>query len=187
VRIVESSEPVNWPLKIGCWSLPAFHGILGSKGEVMITERGVIEKVIRQKAWVRIQKGAACASCSQRGTCRMESDRPTIVEVDNELSAKDGDWVEVSMPTRSLMKISFVVYFIPVLALVVSALIGAQWAASLQISPTAAAIASGAIALSVCFVLVRRFDRAVRTNPDYHPRMTKILANEAASGADCSR
>jgi len=166
--------------------LPRFHGMVGSKGAVMITERGVIEKVTRQKARVRIRKGSACASCAQRSACHIDSDRPMLVEVDNELGAKDGDWVELSMPSKSLMKISFVVYFVPVLALVVSALIGAEWAESIQISPTAAAMVSGAVALAVCFILMRRFDRAVRANPEYRPRMTKIVASEEASEADCS-
>lgn len=153
----------------------------------MITERGIIEKVVRQKARVRIQKGSACANCAQRSACHIDSDRPMIVEVDNELDAKDGDWVELSMPSRSLMKISFVVYFVPVLALVFSALIGAEWAESLQISPTAAAMVSGGVALAVCFTLLRRFDRSVRANPEYRPRMTKIVASEGVSEVDCSR
>lgn len=161
--------------------------MLADKGATMITQRGVIEKVIRQKARVRIGKGSACASCAQRGACHIDGGRPMVVEVDNELDAKDGDWVELSMPSRSLMKISFVVYFVPVLALVVSALIGAEWAESLRISPTAAAMVSGAFALGVCFILMRRFDRAVRLNPEYRPRMTRIVASEEASGADCNR
>ncbi len=154
----------------------------------MITEKGIIEKVARDRAFVRVQKGSACASCSQKNACRIDGDRPMVVEVANELGAQAGDWVELSMPSTSLMKISIAVYFVPVLALVLGAVLGSQWADTFRVSPTTAAMIAGGAALAVCFSLLKQFDRAARRKPGYYPTMTRILSSsEAPSECDYNK
>lgn len=141
----------------------------------MITERGVIESVEGGKAVVRVQRGTSCASCEHRAACHLDSGKPLFIEVENELEATAGDWVEISLPTRSLLKLSFLVYFVPVLTLVAGALLGAEWAEPFGLSATVGSLVAGGLALVVSFTLLRRFDRSVRRKPHYHPRMSRIV------------
>ena len=88
---------------------------------VMSNEEGIVEKTYRDKATVRIQRSSACAHCQSRGACQTLSDKEMLIDVTNDLDAKDGDRVEISIPTRSLLKLSLLVYFLPIVALVIGA------------------------------------------------------------------
>ena len=90
----------------------------------MVREKGIIEKVAEQMAVVRIQKTSACESCESRGACQMHGTKERLIEVRNDIRAKVGDCVELSIPTQSLMGISLLVYLLPVLALILGAYAG---------------------------------------------------------------
>jgi sigma-E factor negative regulatory protein RseC len=142
----------------------------------MIRENGIVESVSARRAVVRIQKGGSCAACENRSSCHIDSDRPLLVEVDNEMGAAAGDRVELSMPTASLLKLSFLVYMVPVLALVIGAILGAAWAGPLGVSSTSGSLLIGGAALIASFAFLKLLDRSVRRRPEYQPRLTKVLA-----------
>ncbi len=143
----------------------------------MITEKGVIEEVTEKKASVRIQKTGSCENCADHAAChlRLGSEKPVLIEVYNELGAKTGDWVELSMPRYNVLKLSFMVYLFPVLALVVAAAVGAQWGGFLHLAPDVASIVFGGFALLLSFLILKRLDRRIREKSDYYPRMTRIM------------
>ncbi|MEW6665885.1 MAG: SoxR reducing system RseC family protein [Thermodesulfobacteriota bacterium] len=141
----------------------------------MIKESGIVERVSLGRALVRIQKGGSCASCENRTSCHIDSDRPLLIEVDNEVGAAVSNRVELSMPTASLLKLSFLVYMVPVLALVVGAILGAEWAGALGVSSTSASLLTGGAALAVSFIFLKLLDRSMRRRPEYRPRLTNIL------------
>ena len=141
----------------------------------MITEKGIIQKIVHDKALVRIQKSSACASCESRDACRSLSDKEMLIEVSNDLQANVGDQVEVSVPEGSLLKLSVLVYLLPVGALVLGAYAGGIWAQSFRAEPTAASIFCGFLAMGVCFYILKRLDRAAQAKCEYQPRMRRIL------------
>jgi sigma-E factor negative regulatory protein RseC len=98
-----------------------------------------------------------------------------LVDVSNELDAKDGDRVEISIPTHSLLKLSLFVYFLPVVALVIGAAVGGGIAGSFQLSQTAASILGGAAFMALTYLLLRRLNRGAEKKIDYQPRITRIL------------
>ena len=116
---------------------------------VMATEEGIIEKAFENKAVVRIQRNSACAHCQTKGACEMLSDKEMRIEVSNRLHAKDGDRVEISIPTRSLLKMSLFVYFLPIVALVIGAVLGGEFAEVFRLTPTTA-VASSSSSSSRC-------------------------------------
>ena len=141
----------------------------------MVTEEGSIEKILGQNALVRIQKSSCCKSCDSRSTCQVISDGEMLIEVANDLQAKVGDRVEVGMPMHSLLKLSLLVYFIPVVALIVGAYAGGAWAQSLHAPSTLASIAGGGCAMGSTFYALRWLDRAAGQKAKYRPQMTRIL------------
>jgi sigma-E factor negative regulatory protein RseC len=141
----------------------------------MVTEKGVIEKITSQKALVRIQKSSACATCEARAACHVHNEREMLVEVTNDLHAKVGDYVEISVPARSLLRISLLVYLLPVLALIAGAYTGSAWADTFHIPSTLASIIGGGLAVGISFWVLKRVDRSARNNAEYYPRMRRIL------------
>ncbi|MBW1703886.1 MAG: SoxR reducing system RseC family protein [Deltaproteobacteria bacterium] len=142
----------------------------------MITEQGVVEEIVQQKAVVRIQKGSACAGCESRGSCMAMEDKTMRAEVDNELQANVGDIVELGMPSGSLIKLSLLVYFFPVIAFVAGAFITAAWAESLHIDSTTASLIGGFVAMAITFFVLKWLNRGAQDSGEYSPRMTRILA-----------
>ncbi len=148
----------------------------------MVTEEGVIEKIFHQKAVIRIQKSSACAHCDSRGACQVISDKEMLIEIANDLQAKVGDHVEISVKESSLVKLSLLVFFLPIVALVVGAYAGGALADSLDIDSTLSSVLGGALAMGITFFALRRLERAIKDKAEYHPRMTRILIRAESGG-----
>jgi len=141
----------------------------------MIKEKGVVEKIVLHKAVVKLQRGSGCDTCKARGSCHAEGDSEMRVEVENQLHAKEGDTVEMSMPERSVAKMALVVYFGPVAALIAGAFAGDALGRFFQMDSPFTAVIGGAVLLAASLLALKRFDRFARSRPEYHPRMTRIL------------
>jgi sigma-E factor negative regulatory protein RseC len=150
----------------------------------LTTEEGMIQRVSFNKAFVRIQRSSCCAGCSSRGACQVLSDKEMIVEVQNDLEASVGDTVELSVPTRSLLKLSLLVYFVPIVALLIGAYAGGRWAEALGMQSPLAAILGGALAMAVSFYLLKSLDRAAHAGGKYLPRMTRVLVSADSPPSD---
>ena len=142
----------------------------------MIKERGVVEKIIQQKAVVKLQKSSGCDTCEARGSCHAEGDKNMVVEVENELCAREGETVEVSLPARSVARMALAVYLGPVAALIAGAFAGDAAGRSLQLDSPLAPVIGGLVLLAASLLALKGFDRFARSRPEYHPRMTRILA-----------
>jgi sigma-E factor negative regulatory protein RseC len=153
-----------------------------------IKEEGIVESISQGKAAVRIQKGAQCKHCSSREGCGVSLGGDVQIDLDNELEAKVGDCVEISLPTRSLMKLSLLVYFVPVLALILGAYIGRLVGTEVFRSDSAViSVVCGAIAMGATFLSLRWVDRRVQVSSGYRPRMTRILFSVSTSVAADSK
>jgi sigma-E factor negative regulatory protein RseC len=153
-----------------------------------ITEEGVVERISQRKAVVRIQSGGRCQSCSSREACGVSGGREMHIDLENELGAAVGDRVEVSLPTRSLMKLAFLVYFLPVLALILGAYLGKLIGNEmLHIGSDIVPIISGGVAMALAFLGLRLLDRRLHAASDFRPRMTRILLSVSTSGAGDSK
>jgi sigma-E factor negative regulatory protein RseC len=153
-----------------------------------IKEEGIVERISQGKAAVRIQKGAQCKSCSSRDGCGVSTGGELQIDLENELGAKVGDSVEISLPTRSLMKLSLLVYFLPVLALILGAYLGRLVGTEVFKSDSAVpSVVCGAIAMGATFLSLRWVDRRIQVSSGYRPRMTRILFSVSRSEADDSK
>lgn len=147
----------------------------------MIREEGMVEEVIRGTARIRVGRSSACATCESRGSCHAGSERDMLVEVQNRLQAGVGDRVEISVPSGALLKLSILVYLLPIIALIIGAYAAGEWAAARQADPTLASIIGGGATLAVSFFLLQRLDRRRRARADYQPRMTRLLVSGVSS------
>ena len=140
----------------------------------MIKEQGKIEEIRKQTALVRIQKRSACAHCESKGSCSI-SKRDMLIEVPNDLQAGVGDQVEVSVPEGTLLKLSALIYLLPVLLLLIGAFLGTLLGDALQMNSSLTAIILGGGFMGISFYGLILFDRKKRKGNKYYPRMTRIL------------
>ena len=150
----------------------------------MSTEQGIIEGISGIKAEVRIQKSGACSRCSSRGACRSLSDSEMLIEVNNNLRAKEGDRVEITVPTRYLLKLSLLVYVLPIITLIIGAYLGREWAQYFQIHPHLASLFGGALAVGLTFYALKWVDRAAQGKSEYLPQMTRILSKASVQKSE---
>lgn len=150
----------------------------------MVTEQGIIEEDTGQKALVRIKKSSACATCESRGNCEVASGKSMVVEVPNDLGGGVGDHVELSVPSGAFLKLSLLVYVLPVVALIAGAFAGGMCAPFLHMTPTLASVIGGFLVMGVTFYALKRFDRSLRARSEFRPRMTRILYRGGSSRED---
>jgi sigma-E factor negative regulatory protein RseC len=141
----------------------------------MVREQGTVEGLKDGKSMVRIERSSACATCESKASCHIEAGKELLVEVGNPIGAKEGDRVEVSMPTASVIKISAFVYIVPVAGLIAGAILGGWLTYLFQMGDNASRVIGGALGLGLSLALVIYFDRSVRSRPEYHPKMTRII------------
>jgi sigma-E factor negative regulatory protein RseC len=153
----------------------------------VITEEGIIEKTSHSKAVIRIQRSSACAHCKSRGACQIDEGKTMLIELPNDLQAKVNDHVEISVPEGSLLKLSLLVYFVPILALIAGALGGSALAQSFDLQPTLTPLICGGFVMGIAFCVVKWVDRGAQARRNFQPRMTKILFSAKPRQPDGSR
>ncbi len=143
----------------------------------MVREEGTVQKILPGKAIVKVQRHAACEQCDSRGACDIFEGKEVEVEVLNELEASEGDRVEVSVPGRSLLKLSFFVYFLPVVALILGASVGNYLGPAVGVNSALGAIGTGAALMVGTFWTLKRLDKLAISSDAYSPRITKVLSS----------
>jgi sigma-E factor negative regulatory protein RseC len=143
---------------------------------VMIKERGVVEKIVHQRAVIKLHRSSGCDTCEARGSCHADGEKEMLVEVENELRVKEGDFVELSIPARSVAKMALVVYLGPVAALIAGAFAGDALGKSFQLNSPLAPVIGGVALLAASLLALKAYDRFGQSRPEYHPHMTRVLA-----------
>jgi len=129
-------------------------------------------------ALVRTVRGELCESCKSKGACHaLGGSTERKVTVINRAGATVGDQVLISIGSGSFLKASFVVYLLPILALLVGSFIGERystqiWAAG---NPETVAIVTGLFCFGASFLIIRLFDSRLRQNQKYYPVIEKVI------------
>ena len=142
----------------------------------MNKEQGIIEKTMDGKAIVRVWQRSACAGCGSRGSCEI-SNKETHIEVLNEIRAETGDYVELTIPEGAVLKLSLLVYCLPIIGLIIGAFLGDAVSNHLLIGSPSLSILGGAIFMGATFFFLRRLDRKSDQNKKYQPRINRIITN----------
>ena len=144
----------------------------------MLSEEGVIEKVFNGRATVLLRRNAACAHCESQGACEVADEKNMHVVLTNDLHARVGDHVEISLPAHSLLKLSLAVYFVPVVALVVGAALGDAWGPLFEVKAATGSIIGGGAGLFGTYFFMKWVNRVARSKMEYRPRITRIIEIE---------
>lgn len=147
----------------------------------MIEEVGtVVELRGAHLAVVRCQKSSLCEHCATGATCQLGSDsRERLVEAHNPLGAAVGDRVRVAVSTRSFLQSGFLVYIVPLIALVLGAVLGKLLGEQLAGGPDPELLSAlfGIFFLVGSLLLIRVGSRALPVEA-FRPRIVAILHDD---------
>ena len=144
----------------------------------MATEEGIVTKVYSSTAWVKCSKSAACESCSAKGFCDTVgggSDDDVEVEAINAVGAKVDDRVTISFETSSLLKVSFLVYMVPVLFLILGVVTGDKIALIFNYDRSIFSVLVGFLFLFAAFFFVKAKGKELSRKDEYQPKIIRIL------------
>ena len=102
----------------------------------MSAERGTVEKVEAEWAWVKTKRSSACSSCASRSHCLTQGSDQMVVKAQNTAQAKKGDEVELYLSTKTKLKSTAIVYLIPVFGLFVGAFSANPLSAAIGMNPS---------------------------------------------------
>ena len=99
-------------------------------------EEGLVVKTMGGLAQVETTQQEACKSCGAQGMCHaMGGDKRRVITAVNQVGAREGDKVIMAMPRKGVLGASFLVYMVPVAALLVGAALGRKWGEAWGLEP----------------------------------------------------
>lgn len=166
-------------------------GFYGNRKEEIVTEEtrkggGFVSKVCREwekaarpalDAEVAADRKKGCGGCGEaKSTCHscLTATRSTARAL-NKAGAKAGDLVLLSMESSAVFKYAALVYFIPVLGLMIGALAGFNLGAGLPLSPDASTIIFGIIGLAAGFFLLTMISKRIGTGKYSGPVIRNVI------------
>ena len=138
----------------------------------------IVEIVDNITAKLKLKRYSACASCGKCATTSEEKD--IIVEVDKSIGAKVGDRVEVNMETINVLKAAFIVYTIPLIALLIG-IVGTFYALNtINFNGNIETISGvvGLVLTFIVFLILKKNDKKFRDSKEYIPIVTRIIVSE---------
>jgi len=102
----------------------------------MTAERGTVEKVEAEWAWVKTKRSSACSSCASRSHCLTQGSDQMVVKAQNTAQAKKGDEVELYLSTKTKLKGTAIVYLIPVFGIFAGAFSANPLSAAIGMNPS---------------------------------------------------
>ncbi len=147
----------------------------------MIEEFGtVIELKGKHTAVVMCKKSSLCEHCASSGVCNIGEDgHVRMIEVQNSIGASIGDHVCIATTTRSFLQSSFLLYIVPLIALVIGAVVGKLVGERLDtgLDPNLLSAIFGVFFMIGSFVLLR-VGSSVLEQENYMPKIVAILQDE---------
>ncbi len=137
-------------------------------------EFGEIVSVAGRTARVKMTRSRQCSSCSCAGFCSPFGKDWMVVTADNPLGATVGQKVRVTYQVEGEVKASFILYIIPVIALLLGAVIGTS--IDLFNTKDFSAVAGGLSFVAISFLLIRKYAAwRYGRKRSYYPRITDVL------------
>ncbi len=143
---------------------------------------GLVVEVKGKTAVVNLQRHTACGGCG-RCAAFLGPQPEHRVEVFNPVRAGVGQRVVVEIDDRQMIKTSFLLYLLPLTALIGGILLWLYCAGALGCTGNQElpAVGIGFALMGLTYLLIRLFDRRVKDNPRYKAIITGLAP---AAGAE---
>lgn len=146
------------------------------QGDTMKEMARVIEKD-NGNATVRIIRSSACSKCDEKcmlGEQSHEVDEMDVV-VKDPIGAEVGSMVELEMGAKPILLSAFMVYLLPLFAIVAGYFAGEALFSIFTSSTEVAGILGSAAAFFLSFLLLRAFDKKAGSKSYFHPKIIRVV------------
>lgn len=146
---------------------------------------GIIIDTDAGRARVSAAPRGPCGECTGQGACALHiggtGGNPEVVTADNRLGARPGDTVELELPGRMELKLSLLIWVVPLVGLIGGAVAGTLLAGRLAADEDVTALAGSVLGFLLSFVFLRRVDRKAAGGAQLVPRVARVVARAACS------
>ncbi|MEX1303490.1 MAG: SoxR reducing system RseC family protein [Desulfotignum sp.] len=150
----------------------------------MITEHGIVTQATPAVAKIKTKRTAACEGCTSKDSCgTIHRGQEVFFDVPNTLGVQAGDSVLIGMRTKSALLLTFLVYIVPILCLVIGALTGDALAPFLGINASFLAMVLGFSLFGLAFFILHRKSAAMNRKTEFRPML--IRKTRSASAPAC--
>lgn len=139
----------------------------------MVVETGRVTKVADGKAIVEIERSSACAKCHAGCVCDIQKST-MLVEANDPIGVHIDQCVQMSIQTASVLRASFVVYVVPLFALIGGVLLGAYLDRIFGIR-NVLEILVGFGCLGLSLIVVRFYNNIFKQNSKNQPVIMKVI------------
>lgn len=146
---------------------------------------GIVIETTGQSARVSAPRRGVCDGCADRSSCSFENalgeDRPEMVVVRNPIGARPGQTVEFDLPGHTELKVSLLVWVVPLAGLVTGAALLTFLHERLSLARDSATLLGAAIGFAVAFLPVVLLDRLAAGKSRYVPSILKVVNPSSCS------
>jgi sigma-E factor negative regulatory protein RseC len=88
-----------------------------------MSDKGIVVKITSSKIFLESYRDQPCGLCGKNQGCgnslwgKLLNHKSDLIAVDNNIEVKQGDIVNIHYDERKLLKISLMIYFVPLLSL----------------------------------------------------------------------
>jgi sigma-E factor negative regulatory protein RseC len=140
----------------------------------MITETGRVTQVVDGKAVIEIERSSACTKCHAGCAHSGEETRMMLVEARDPIGVHIDQSVQVAIQNESVLRASFVVYVVPLCALIIGVLLG-EYLGKLFGIRNVLEILTGFGCLGLSLIVVRIYNNIFKQNIKNQPVITRII------------
>jgi len=139
-------------------------------------EEGLVRSLHGRLAKVEMLESNACQHCSAHGACQfLGGDKVRAVAAENEIGAQVGDRVLLAAPRRGVLGAGFLVYMVPVLALIAGAAVGQKLGPAWGMSTQNAAVITGLGSLAAAWLVLRQVSRKLGQKSSFKVRIVRVV------------
>lgn len=146
---------------------------------------GVVLEVVGEHARLETSRRGVCEGCADHASCAVEgavsSGVSEVVTARNPVGAGPGDRVEFDLPGHTELKISLLVWVVPLCGVIAGAIVGAGLHESLPLDRDLSTLLGAVVGAAAAFGVVIPIDRRVRGSAALVPRILKVLPPSACS------
>lgn len=139
----------------------------------------VIEKH-NGKSKVRIIRKSACSKCDEK--CMLAEQNHEIEEMDvlvnDPIGAEVGSMVELEMGAKPILLSAFMVYLLPLIAIIAGYFAGANLFFFITSTTETAGIIGSVIAFLFSFALIKAFDKKAGSKSSFHPEIRRVVKHD---------
>jgi sigma-E factor negative regulatory protein RseC len=148
------------------------------KEKTMATEEGIVKKITGKTASVLVKRSEMCTECSSQGACKtLGGGKDLMVDAINNINAKEGERVLLNIDSSSAIKLTFIVYMLPVIMLLAGSIAGIQIGNNISFDPELLAVLLGLGGFILSFFGIIIYGKKQKDNKDYMPVLIKVIKN----------